>query len=912
MKRSKWIIAPLLVFLSGCLFNTDDTFEGRSIFGEDVVDMSASDGLDTSDGMNQPDLVTEPDLPPEDLCKATQLDCGDFGRCAVFDGEAACVCEEGYRGAACDTCAEGFQDNDGDGICDRGCQLAALDCGNGVCDDSEGVTECICDTGYTGVACDTCASGYQDNDGDNTCAPACSLGSLDCGADGTCDDTSGVTVCDCDEGIAGDTCGMCAAGFQDNDSDGTCLPDCATAQPDCGQGACDDSAGQTECVCDNGYAGAGCDVCDTGFQDKDGDGVCAPDCASAVANGLVCGNGVCDDASGEALCACDTGYAGDVCETCATGYQDNNSDGECLQDCMTANLGCINGACADDSGEALCACDAGYDGATCDTCATGFQDNDTDGTCSEDCSTTQLTCVATAQCDDSSGTAACVCLPEYAEPTCDTCAAGYQDNDNDGTCKATCATANLTCMATETCSDESGEARCVGAPASCTQAQFFGATDGLVELFVDNDPAKPWDAFCVDMGTNAPRAYLPLRKTSEESNRFQYYNDQGLVAETDFWMVRIDPITLQINVQDFTGSRTVYYQEMSTEQVPFASVLACTTGDPGVASSELVARGKADFTNTPFKLNPVNLVPNRECGFPTYDVNDDFAAISVWSQSSTPGACAGVAIEAFRSHYGYTDCGGTVLTTPDPNTPIDWIGQLYYRGTTSRVRDYPANCLEHKFLDATSTDGDYTLYLDGDPTKPWLATCLGMGDPIPSYVANITDPDVRRTGPREYINLTNPDPDSNVHKQGGTFSYPVRSEATYTKIRFDPRTYDVDIQDKAFASLVAIDPSTSSSAPNDYGTVGSCSDNCCGGSYPGLAKLDLRGTPLKFNDAFIIDGFCASGTVTSSFNDQVYNLDGDGQCGGAVPIRRDAGDGCFGRPDPHYSENDFVLQLAPL
>jgi len=173
---------------------------------------------------------------------------------------------------------------------------------------------------------------------------------------------------------------------------------------------------------------------------------------------------------------------------------------------------------------------------------------------------------------------------------------------------------------------------------------------------------------------------------------------------------------------------------------------------------------------------------------------------------------------------------------------------------------------------------------------------------------------VRYNGPREYIPLTNPDPDSNVMKDGGNGTYPVRRETTYERLRFDPRTYDVNILDTTFvSSYVRHDPGFDPTAPpSSYGVVGSCSDNCCGGLYPGTAKLDLRGTAFKFSDTFAVTGFCSSGSSTFGNNNQTVSLDGDGQCGSIVPARIDSGDGCLGRPDPYYSEDDFVLQLAPF
>ncbi len=41
------------------------------------------------------------------------------------------------------------------------------------------------------------------------------------------------------------------------------------------------------------------------------------------------GHGSCDDSAGSTSCACDEGYAGSRCAGCATGYQDNDGDGTC-------------------------------------------------------------------------------------------------------------------------------------------------------------------------------------------------------------------------------------------------------------------------------------------------------------------------------------------------------------------------------------------------------------------------------------------------------------------------------------------------------------------------------------------------------------------------------------------------------
>jgi len=174
-------------------------------------------------------------------------------------------------------------------------------------------------------------------------------------------------------------------------------------------------------VCDDASGTALC-VCDTGYQDNDSDGTCTPDCSA-----VTCGtNAHCEDTTGTAACTCDAGN------------QDNDGDGDCSPDCANAGLTCgANAHCDDASGTAACVCD------------TGNQDNDSDGDCSPDCANAGLTCGANAHCDDASGTAACVCD------------AGYQDNDSDGDCSPDCANAGLTCGANAHCDDASGTAACV-------------------------------------------------------------------------------------------------------------------------------------------------------------------------------------------------------------------------------------------------------------------------------------------------------------------------------------------------------------------------------------------------------------------------------------------------------------------
>jgi hypothetical protein len=409
----------------------------------------------------------------EPTCATAGLTCSGHGSCSHAGGTPVCVCNAGHAGSTCALCAEGYQDNDGNGTCVANCLTAGLNCGvHGTCSDAGGWAVCVCDTAWTGAACNSCAFGYawdgldcvsdcgsvncgglgdcvmgdvtacscyfgyQDNDGDLVCAPDCVTAGLSCQANAACSDISGTAAC------------VCNAGYQDHDLNGTCQPTCAASSLDCGaHGSCSDAGGTAVCVCQTGWAGPDCVDCTAGYQDNDADGTCLPDCGTA---GLNCGPwGACDDDLGIAECVCDTGHAGSLCGICDSGYQDYDDNGTCLPTCAASGLDCDQGFCSDSGGTAVCLCTTGFGGTECDECAAGYQDNDFDGVCTPDCAGAGITCAGNGTCDDSSGEALCVCNP------------GFQDNDGDGTCLLTCNFAALECGEHEHCEDDSGTSTCV-------------------------------------------------------------------------------------------------------------------------------------------------------------------------------------------------------------------------------------------------------------------------------------------------------------------------------------------------------------------------------------------------------------------------------------------------------------------
>lgn len=148
------------------------------------------------------------------------LQCGSHGTCVEQNGTAACTCETGYAGATCDTCASGYQDHDGDGTCLAACTATTCNAADHqVCRDTSGTATCGCAQGYTddGSGTGRCAwSGIlQDPGFDNTPPNAWSI-------------SNGTLV---NSTAAFDALGSCTPGAQGSVSQGFALPDPSVSDP---------------------------------------------------------------------------------------------------------------------------------------------------------------------------------------------------------------------------------------------------------------------------------------------------------------------------------------------------------------------------------------------------------------------------------------------------------------------------------------------------------------------------------------------------------------------------------------------------------------------------------------------------------------------------------------------------------
>jgi EGF-like domain len=99
-------------------------------------------------------------------------------------------------------------------------------------------------------------------------------------------------------------------------------------------------------------------------------------------------------------------------------------------------------------------------------------------------------CGAHGTCIEEGEVASCVCEERYVGPTCAQCAAGFQDDDGNGTCEPICGAAR--CTAHQLCELSSGTPTCVCAP-GYEPASGGCAWKGLLrDPAFKNDPAGAW------------------------------------------------------------------------------------------------------------------------------------------------------------------------------------------------------------------------------------------------------------------------------------------------------------------------------------------------------------------------------------------------------------------------------------
>jgi len=410
--------------------------------------------------------------------------CSSHGTCTATGGEVACACQTGYRNTYCQDCASSYhRASSGACVSDESCQ--GNDCsGNGTCAVTSGVAACTCSAGYAGDDCSLCDAGYH-RGASNSCVVDETCQGNTCSSHGSCALASGLARCTCEDGYTGTLCQSCAAGY--HDASGSCVLDQTCLATTCsGHGTCARSSGVVSCtVCNTGYTGTWCELCNTGFH-RLADGSCA---ANETCQGNNCsGHGNCALVNGLAVCTCSGGYSGVACAACAAGHHvDNNA---CVLDQTCLGTTCSGHAtCSLVNGLVTCGtCDDGYTGTWCQLCDTDFHRNPTSGLCVADESCSGMDCSGHGNCGLVGGLAVCACGTGYADVDCEVCATGFH-RDAIGACVVDESCDGVDCTGHGTCAVEGGFALCgcvdgYAGPAcdQCYPGYQINQTSGLCEV----------------------------------------------------------------------------------------------------------------------------------------------------------------------------------------------------------------------------------------------------------------------------------------------------------------------------------------------------------------------------------------------------------------------------------------------
>uniref|UniRef100_A0A3Q3VVE3 Basement membrane-specific heparan sulfate proteoglycan core protein n=1 Tax=Mola mola TaxID=94237 RepID=A0A3Q3VVE3_MOLML len=276
------------------------------------------------------------------------LDLSVPGSCDPITGQ--CLrCRQGYGGAACDSCAEGYY---GDAITAKNCQPCQCHTNGSVsevCNKKTG--QCQCRENVVGRQCEECMTHGLTTGGVCTPCHCNSFGSKSF----DCDE---IGQCRCQPGVTGPKCDRCARGFF-NFQEGGCTPcQCSHLGNNC-----DANTGQ--CICPPNTIGERCGRCAPNHWGHDIIDGCK-DCGCSVIGSVT---QQCNINTG--CCSCRDTFRGEKCNECQIGYRDFPQCTQCEcnfsgSDSQTCDLERQVCACADRTGK--CSCKPNVEGDNCDRC----------------------------------------------------------------------------------------------------------------------------------------------------------------------------------------------------------------------------------------------------------------------------------------------------------------------------------------------------------------------------------------------------------------------------------------------------------------------------------------------------------------------------------------------------------------
>lgn len=199
-----------------------------------------------------------------------------------------------------------------------------------------------------------------------------------------------------------------------------------------------------------------------------------------------------------------------------------------------------------------------------------------------------------------------------------------------------------------------------------------------------------------------------------------------------------------------------------------------------------------------------------------------------------------------------------------------------------------ADAAAHAALGTPLHDSEFRLFFGGDSNKPWKAYCSAIaGGSSKEYLT------LNYTGDANFSQYT---------AGGGATGTNVRT--SYTRIRIDPGTLDVDTADQAFAtSSGSLNHPSTPPASGLVTAMTYAAAMTCTGAPTGVGNIDVRGTPFQISPSTIVLGPASSvGMANFSANNQVVNLTGGGSCGWISPMMKN-------RLDNPFNQNGTILPL---
>ncbi|XP_065087000.1 laminin subunit beta-1 isoform X1 [Ochlerotatus camptorhynchus] len=347
-------------------------------------------------------------------CKA--CDCNSIGSkdndCDLVTGQ--CSCHPNTYGRECDQCQPGFWNF-------PNCQMCECNGHTPTCNSKTG--ECVqCQDFTYGWRCDRCLEGYYGNPllgSEIGCRPCRCPDTIASGHsyanECVLDPKANDVICLCDQGYAGAKCDVCADNYYGNPErpGGICQPcDCSNNVDLNQQGNCDPKSGQcVQCLYDT--EGDHCEFCRDGYYGN----ALEQDCRSCDCNVLGTNQTVqhCDRFTGQ--CPCLANVRGQYCDECIENHW-KIASGEGCEACNCDSVGSVNEQCNPYDGQ--CTCKQGFGGRQCNQCEAKFWGDPNVYCHACDCN---LYGSATLQCNRESGQ--CICNPGIGGYKCDQCARGY-------------------------------------------------------------------------------------------------------------------------------------------------------------------------------------------------------------------------------------------------------------------------------------------------------------------------------------------------------------------------------------------------------------------------------------------------------------------------------------------------------